>query len=117
MEKGGCVYLLASRKQGTLYIGVTSDLLRRVQQHRASVFAGFTAEYGVKRLVWYEQHAAIEAAIAREKAIKKWNRSWKIALLERENPDWDDLAVGLFGLAPMQAGASAVVQGPSAEMA
>ena len=72
MDVGGCVYLLASRKHGTLYLGVTSDLKLRVSPHRLETFAGFTAEYGVKRLVWFEQHATIELAIAREKAIKKW---------------------------------------------
>ena len=94
------VYLLASRRNGTLYAGVTSDLIKRLYQHRESQSDGFTKDYGVCRLVWFEQHATMEHAIIREKRIKKWNRSWKISLIEEANPDWDDLAIGL-GLAPL----------------
>ena len=85
------VYLLASRRHGTLYIGVTSDLPRRVWEHKAKVVSGFTTTYGVDRLVWYEPHRDVTAAITREKQIKKWRRSWKIALIEADNPDWCDL--------------------------
>lgn len=89
------VYILASKRNGTLYIGVTSDLMGRMYQHREESYKGFSAKYDVKRLVWYEAHQSMEAAILREKQIKKWNRSWKLQLIEKDNPDWDDLAVGL----------------------
>ncbi|HTQ32565.1 MAG TPA: GIY-YIG nuclease family protein [Stellaceae bacterium] len=85
------VYLLASRRHGTLYIGVTSDLWRRVWEHKAGVVPGFTSKYNVDRLVWYEAHQDVTAAITREKQIKKWRRDWKISLIEEENPDWSDL--------------------------
>ncbi len=85
------VYLLASRKHGTLYVGVTNDLVRRVYEHRNKLVPGFTARYGVDRLVWFETHDDLEAAIPREKKIKKWRRDWKIAMIEAENPDWLDL--------------------------
>jgi len=91
MEKAFCVYMLASRTNGTLYVGVTSDLVKRVWEHREGVVAGFTRQHGVKRLVWYEQHASAEGAILREKQIKHWNREWKIALIEARNPYWNDL--------------------------
>jgi putative endonuclease len=82
-----CVYLLASKRNGTLYTGVTSNLLARTHQHRNGPVRGFTREYGVKLLVWFEQHATMESAIAREKRIKKWNRAWKLELIEAENPE------------------------------
>ncbi|MEW6357133.1 MAG: GIY-YIG nuclease family protein [Planctomycetota bacterium] len=85
------VYILASKRNGTLYIGVTSDLAKRVWEHREKLINGFTKEYGVDRLVWYEAHGTAESAIAREKRIKKWRRAWKIALIEKENPHWKDL--------------------------
>ena len=85
------VYLLASGRHGTLYLGVTNNLVRRVHQHKTKLIAGFSARYGVDRLVWYEAHHHPTAAIAREKAIKKWRRDWKIALIEKENPEWRDL--------------------------
>jgi putative endonuclease len=85
------VYLLASRKHGTLYAGVTRDLVQRVHQHRSKETKGFTSRYGVTRLVWYEVYDDPTSAIAREKEIKKWRRDWKISLIENENPDWDDL--------------------------
>ena len=85
------VYLLASRRQGTLYVGVTRDLVRRVWQHREGVVEGFTRDYGVKTLVWFESTGSVEAAITREKQIKNWKRAWKIALIEKENPQWRDL--------------------------
>ena len=79
------VYLLASHRNGTLYIGVTSSLMQRLNQHREGLIEGFTKDYGVQRLVWFEQHETMENAITREKRIKKWNRAWKIDLIEREN--------------------------------
>lgn len=85
------VYMLASRRDGTLYIGVTNDLARRVYEHRTKQNAGFTAAYRVHRLVWYEAYDRILDAIAREKALKKWRRDWKIQLIEDFNPDWSDL--------------------------
>lgn len=85
------VYILASQPQGTLYIGVTNDLVRRVQEHRTDAVDGFTKKYGVHTLVYFETTNSIEAAIVREKHLKKWNRAWKIELIEKENPDWHDL--------------------------
>ncbi len=85
------VYLLASKKQGTLYLGVTRDLVRRVYQHRERLLAGFTSNYDVRRLVWFEVYDDPTSAIMREKEIKKWRRAWKIALIEKDNPDWKDL--------------------------
>jgi putative endonuclease len=86
---------LVSRKYGTNYTGVTSNLLQRLYQHREEVLEGFSKKNGVKMLVWYEQHATMETAIKREKQIKKWHRQWKINLIEKDNPDWRDLAVDL----------------------
>ena len=91
MVKTYCVYVLASGRRGTIYVGVTSDLTGRVWQHREGVVEGFTKLHGVKTLVWYECGESIEAAIAREKQLKKWNRLWKIELIEKSNPDWRDL--------------------------
>ncbi len=85
------VYLLASRPYGTLYIGTTSDLARRIWEHKIRAVPGFTARYGVDRLVWFEAHASAEAAMLREKRIKEWKRDWKINLIERDNPRWIDL--------------------------
>ncbi len=95
MEKQPCVYILSSGKHGTLYTGVTSDLLARLYQHREGTIEGFTSRYGVTHLVWFEMHENMEAAILREKRIKKWNRDWKLNLIERSNPEWVDLAIGL----------------------
>ena len=86
-----CVYILASERNGTLYVGVTSDLPGRVYQHKARLSPGFTSRYGVSDLVWYEPHETMESAIAREKALKNWRRSWKIRLIEESNPLWADL--------------------------
>ena len=94
-EFGPVVYILASRRNGTLYTGVTSDLPGRVYKHREGLIAGFTRQYGVKMLVWFEQHSTMEQAILREKRIKKWNRAWKLRLIEESNPDWRDLAADL----------------------
>ena len=90
-DKYYCVYILASRIGGTLYIGVTNDLVRRVYEHQTGIVPGFTKRYGVHRLVYYEQFSDIEFAIQREKRLKKWNRRWKIRLIEELNPNWDDL--------------------------
>jgi len=89
------VYLLASRKHGTLYLGVTNDLIRRVYEHKSKVVRGFTSRYDVVKLVWYEVHDDATAAIGREKEIKKWQRDWKINLIEEDNPNWDDLYPGI----------------------
>jgi len=91
MPKQPCVYLLASRRNGTLYAGVTSDLVKRIWEHKNDAVDGFTKKYGVHTLVWYEQHASMASAIAREKAIKEWKRPWKLKLIEESNPDWRDL--------------------------
>ena len=85
------VYLLASQRLGTLYIGVTSDLVKRTWEHKNEVVPGFTQRYGVHRLVYFELHADMPAAITREKQLKKWNRAWKIELIEKTNPEWKDL--------------------------
>ena len=95
MNKYSYVYILASGRNGTLYIGVTSNLLQRVWQHKEGVVDGFTEKYGVKTLVWFEQHEDINAAITREKQLKKWRRAWKIELIERENSIWRDLYLEL----------------------
>ena len=97
MEKQPCTYILASRKNGTLYVGVTSDLMGRVWQHKNDLVEGFTRKYGVHCLVWFEMHADMLAAITREKQIKKWNRAWKIEMIERLNPEWCDLWQDLTG--------------------
>ena len=97
------VYLLASKRNGTLYTGVTSDLPGRIYKHRNGLLPAFTRAYGVKLLVWYEAHATMESAIIREKRIKKWNRAWKLQLIEASTPDWRDLAEDL-GLEPMDSG-------------
>ena len=89
--KQPCVYMLASDRNGTLYVGVTSDLVKRVWQHKENLVEGFTKQYDVHLLVWYELHETMESAIAREKAIKKWNRAWKIKTIELMNPLWRDL--------------------------
>ncbi|WP_227010794.1 GIY-YIG nuclease family protein [Pelagibius marinus] len=91
------VYILASAPNGTLYIGVTNDLVRRVYEHREALADGFTKRHGVKTLVYYEIHDSPEQAIRREKALKRWNRDWKIALIEHDNPQWIDLWDGLSG--------------------
>ena len=90
-EWGPCVYLLASKLNGTLYLGVTSNLTQRVWQHKGDLAEGFTKRYAVHTLVWYESHETMESAITREKAIKGWKRAWKIRLIEESNPQWCDL--------------------------
>ena len=90
-ERQPCVYLLASKRNGTLYVGVTSDLVGRVWQHKNGVLGGFTEKYRVHLLVWYESHPTMESAIRREKQIKGWRRAWKIHLIEQSNAEWLDL--------------------------
>ena len=94
------VYMMASRRHGTIYIGVSSKLLNRVSEHREGLVPGFTKTYGLKRLVWYERHESIVDAIRREKSLKKYPRDWKINLIERENPYWVDLFPALAPGAP-----------------
>ena len=91
MAKQPAVYILASKRNGTLYIGVTSDLVKRVWQHKEDMVEGFAKKYGVHTLVYYELHDDMAEAIGREKRLKKWNRAWKIELIEKENPQWRDL--------------------------
>jgi putative endonuclease len=91
MDKASYVYMLASGRYGTLYVGVTSDLIQRVWQHREKFVGGFTKEYKVNQLVWYEVHGEIVEAIRREKQIKHWNREWKLRLIHSMNPHWKDL--------------------------
>jgi putative endonuclease len=91
MNKQPAVYILASRRNGTLYIGVTSNLVKRVWEHKSNSIEGFTRRYGVRRLVWYEFHDDMESAIRREKRLKKWYREWKLDLIEQSNPEWLDL--------------------------
>ena len=94
--KQPCVYILASKRNGTLYVGVSSNLIQRVWQHKEAKGADFTHAHGVKLLVWYEVHQTMEQAITREKAIKEWRRAWKMRLIEEMNPGWRDLYPGLF---------------------
>ena len=91
------MYLLASSKRGTLYLGVTSNLVKRVYEHKENLADGFTKRYSIKELVWYEAHEDVVAAITREKQIKKWNRNWKIELIESFNPEWRDLYQDICG--------------------
>ena len=91
MEWQPCVYMLASKRNGTLYVGVTSNLVKRIWEHKQQYVDGFTATYGVKRLVWYECHDSMISAIEREKLLKRWRRAWKLALVEAINPEWKDL--------------------------
>ncbi len=91
MERNYFVYIMASKKNGTLYIGVSGDLIRRVFEHRNDLVEGFTKKYGVRKLVYYEHTNDVHGAIQREKMLKKWSRQWKIELIEKVNPDWHDL--------------------------
>ena len=91
MTKQPYVYILASKKNGTLYIGVTSNLIQRIWQHKNNQVAGFTKKYSVHTLVYYEQHEMMDSAITREKQLKKWKREWKIKLIKKDNPQWEDL--------------------------
>ncbi len=96
MPKPGFVYILASKRNGTLYIGATSDLARRVEEHKQDVVEGFTKRYQVHTLVYYEAHEDIRDAIERERQLKKWERKWKLRLIEELNPNWVDLSEGLL---------------------
>jgi len=91
MQKGGWVYIMSNRRNGTLYVGVTSDLSRRIWEHREGLIDGFTKRYGLKRLVFYEWHDDIRLAIQRETSMKHWPRAWKVRLIHVMNPNWDDL--------------------------
>src|SRR5262245_59380554 len=91
IERSYWVYILASRIGGTIYVGMTNDLIRRVDEHKIGVADGFTKKYKVHRLMYFEQFSDLHAAIAREKRLKKWKRAWKIQLIEKQNPNWDDL--------------------------
>ena len=91
MSKQFYVYILTNKRNGTLYIGVTSNLPQRILQHKNNQFDGFSKKYNVKQLVYFEQHDTAESAITREKQIKKWNRAWKLRLIEKNNPQWKDL--------------------------
>ena len=107
---GPCVYIMASRRNGTIYTGVTSNLLQRIYAHREAVTPGFTSKHGVKRLVWFEPHAMMEHAIVREKRVKKWLRVWKLELIERGNLGWRDLAED-FGFEPLEPTGSPLSRG------
>jgi putative endonuclease len=91
MIRQPCVYFLASKRNGTLYTGVTSDLVKRIWEHKTGVIKGFTCQYHVHMLVWFENHETMESAIQREKNIKEWKRGWKLEIIERQNSGWHDL--------------------------
>ena len=91
MDRHPAVYILASKRNGTLYIGVTSDLVKRIWEHKNNVVEGFTKRYGIHTLVWYELHESMQSAIEREKKLKEWKRAWKLELIEASNPNWHDL--------------------------
>jgi putative endonuclease len=112
--KAPAVYIIASQRNGTLYIGVTSDLIQRIWQHREGVVDGFTQQHAVKTLVWYEQHDTMESAITREKALKKWNRDWKLRLIEKLNPEWADLWFEITGQTPEDPQSHQTPSAPSA---
>ncbi|MEE9541483.1 MAG: GIY-YIG nuclease family protein [Candidatus Bipolaricaulota bacterium] len=91
MDRQPAVYILANKRNGTLYVGVTSDLIKRIWQHRNNVVQGFTKRYSIHQLVYYELHDTMESAITKEKMLKNWKRAWKLQLIESNNPDWQDL--------------------------
>ena len=97
MIEAAYVYMMTNKPYGTLYTGVTSDLVKRIWQHREGLVDGFTKQHGLKSLVWYEQHASMLEAIAREKRIKRWHRDWKVNLIQAMNPTWDDLFEQIVG--------------------
>jgi putative endonuclease len=103
MEREPCVYILSRASHSTLYTGVTSNLVGRIYQHREELAEGFTRQYGIKRLVWFETHDTMESAIVREKRIKRWPRAWKYDLIHKYNPTWRDLAED-FGFEPLPLG-------------
>jgi len=94
--QGGWVYIITNQPNGVLYIGVTSDLIRRISEHRAGVIPGFSKRYDLKRLVYFERYEEIVAAIEREKTLKKWGRAWKVRLIVKDNPHWGDLYAGIL---------------------
>ena len=96
MDRPGNVYIMASARNGTIYIGVTSDLVKRIWQHRSGLVPGFTRRYGCKLLVWYEAHSDLQEARLRELQMKKWKRLWKLGTIEQMNPEWSDLYDTLF---------------------
>ena len=104
MPKPGYVYILASQRNGTLYIGVTSDPLQRIWQHKHDLLEGFTKQHGVHRLVYLEEHRDIRDAIVREKQLKEWRRAWKLELIEEDNPEWHDLYEMLIAGSPRSRG-------------
>ena len=108
----GHVYILASRRNGTLYIGCTTDLPKRIYEHRTCLIRGFTRKYGVKRLVLVETYHDVSDAALRERRMKEWRRAWKIQLIEADNPDCDDLAVRLLGFPPLSSGHPALISHP-----
>jgi putative endonuclease len=97
MDRTFYVYILASERNGTLYIGVTNNLLKRIYEHKLKVVKGFTEKYDIDKLVYFEQHNTANTAIAREKKLKNWRRKWKLDLIEKSNPDWNDLYKDLTG--------------------
>ena len=103
------VYMMASKPQGTLYVGMTNDLIRRAYEHREGLIPGFTKRYGVKHLVWFEVHGDVNEAIAREKRLKRWRRDWKRSLIEADNPHWSDLYPGLTKVGPGARSAQALL--------
>jgi putative endonuclease len=96
MTKQPAVYILTNKRNGTLYVGVTSNLVKRVWEHKSGAIDGFTKRYGLHELVWYEMHESMESAIEREKRLKNWKRAWKLGLIEENNPDWHDLYESLI---------------------
>jgi putative endonuclease len=102
IDRSYWVYILASDIGGTLYVGVTNDLVRRIYEHRTNAAPGFSGRYAIHRLVYYEQFGDIEFAIRREKRLKKWNRAWKVELIEKTNPSWSDLFPGLRARSPVE---------------
>ncbi len=104
MEKDFYVYIMASKKNGTIYVGVTSDLIKRIYQHKNNLVEGFTKKYAVHRLVYYERHFSAESAIRREKRLKEWRRQWKVDLIEKTNPKWVDLYDDVTGSRGQAAG-------------
>ena len=104
MDKHYYTYILANKRNGTLYVGVTSDLIKRVYQHRRNLVEGFTSRYQIHRLVYYEQHRDALSAIQREKRLKEWQRKWKLALIERHNSEWRDLYPEITGSRGQAAG-------------
>jgi putative endonuclease len=104
VSKQPAVYIMASKKNGTLYVGVTSNLVKRIWEQKNNMVEGFTKRYGVHQVIWYELHASMESALAREKRLKDWKRAWKLELIEKKNPDWQDLYSTIVDWIPAQAG-------------